>query len=428
MERSGDGSPAREPAPGELAILAAENARLQAQARGQQAWQQAMADVTGRLLAEDEPRDVLDLVTRYARELSGVELVQLAVPTPDGEHLELVSALGAGSQARIGQVYQMRGTLAEIVLGSGRPLVIDDFATDERVPEVGRQALRLGPAVVFPLGPRGDVRGVLTAGQPPGSPALSQDKVEIVTTFAAQAGIRLKLAEHRRNAERLARLADRDRIARDLHDHVIQRLFATGMSLQGATSLIPGAEAAGRVQQAVDELDETIRDIRAAIFRLQDRGEAGAEPPGVQARIAAITEEMTRALGFAPWLRMDGRLDARVPARVAEEMLAVLREALSNVARHAAARRVDVSVETGSHLTLTVRDHGPGFPPDILAEGPSRFRTGAPERGRGHGLGLTIALGQARVIGARLEFGDAVDGGAIARVRLPRIPDSTPDT
>ena len=109
MERSGDGSPAREPAPGELAILAAENARLQAQARGQQAWQRAMADVTGRLLAEDEPRDVLDLVTRYARELSGVEVVQLAVPTPDGEHLELVSALGAGSQARIGQVYQMRG-------------------------------------------------------------------------------------------------------------------------------------------------------------------------------------------------------------------------------------------------------------------------------------------------------------------------------
>ena len=96
---------AREPAPGELAILAAENARLQAQARGQQAWQRAMADVTGRLLAEDEPRDVLDLVTRYARELSGVELVQLAVPTPDGEHVELVSALGAGAQARMGQIY-----------------------------------------------------------------------------------------------------------------------------------------------------------------------------------------------------------------------------------------------------------------------------------------------------------------------------------
>ena len=85
----------------------------------------------------------------------------------------------------------------------------------------------------------------------------------------------------------------------------------------------------------MDELDETIRDIRAAIFRLQDRAEAG-QPPGVQARIAAIAEEMTRALGFAPWLRMDGRLDARVPAGVAEEMLAVLREALSNVARHAA--------------------------------------------------------------------------------------------
>ena len=296
MERSGDGSPTREPAPGELAILAAENARLQAQARGQQAWQRAMADVTGRLLAEDEPRDVLDLVTRYARELSGVEVVQLAVPTPDGEHLELVSALGAGSQARIGQVYQMRGTLAEIVLGSGRPLVIDDFATDERVPEAGRRALRLGPAVVFPLGPPGDVRGVLTAGQPPGSPALSRDKVEMVTTFAAQAGIRLKLAEHRRNAERVALLADRDRIARDLHDHVIQRLFAIGMSLQGALPLMMAPAAVDRVRRAVEDLDETIRDIRAAIFTLQPREEP--DSPGVRARIVAVADSMAGLAGL----------------------------------------------------------------------------------------------------------------------------------
>jgi signal transduction histidine kinase len=209
----------------------------------------------------------------------------------------------------------------------------------------------------------------------------------MVATFAAQAGIGIELAERRQATQRVALYADRDRIARDLHDLVIQRLFATGMSLQGATSLIPGAEAAGRVQQAVDELDETIRDIRAAIFRLQDRG--GAEPPGVQARIAAITEEMTRALGFAPWLRMDGRLDARVPSRVAEEMLAVLREALSNVARHAAARRVDVTAETGSHLTLTVRDDGRGI-------GPPGPRSGlANLADRAGALGGTLSVAEA---------------------------------
>jgi signal transduction histidine kinase len=399
VERSGDGSPAREPAPGELAILAAENARLQAQARGQQAWQRAMADVTGRLLAEDEPRDVLDLVTRYARELSGVEVVQLAVPTPDGEHLELVSALGAGSQARIGQVYQMRGTLAEIVLGSGRPLVIDDFATDERVPEVGRRALRLGPAVVFPLGPPGDVRGVLTAGQPPGSPALSQDKVEMVTTFAAQAGIRLKLAEHRRNAERLALLADRDRIARDLHDHVIQRLFATGMSLQGALPLMMAPAAVDRVRRAVEDLDETIRDIRAAIFTLQSREEP--DSPGVRARIVAVADSMAGSLGFAPALRLDGALDLRVPAGMAGDLLVTLREALSNVARHARATMVEVTVEAGTDLVAVVADNGVGL------------------SGMGRWSGLSDLTLRAAALGGTLRLRPADGGGARLEWRVP---------
>ena len=399
MERSGDGSPAREPAPGELAILAAENARLQAQARGQQAWQRAMADVTGRLLAEDEPRDVLDLVTRYARELSGVEVVQLAVPTPDGEHLELVSALGAGAQARIGQVYQMRGTLAEIVLGSGRPLVIDDFATDERVPEAGRRALRLGPAVVFPLGPPGDVRGVLTAGQPPGSPALSQDKVEMVTTFAAQAGIRLKLAEHRRNAERVALLADRDRIARDLHDHVIQRLFATGMSLQGALPLMMAPAAVDRVRRAVEDLDETIRDIRAAIFTLQSREEP--DSPGVRARIVAVADSMAGSLGFAPALRLDGALDLRVPAGMAGDLLVTLREALSNVARHARATMVEVTVEAGTDLVAVVADNGVGL------------------SGMGRWSGLSDLTLRAAALGGTLRLRPADGGGARLEWRVP---------
>jgi signal transduction histidine kinase len=399
VERSGDGSPAREPAPGELAILAAENARLQAEARGQQAWQRAMADVTDRLLAEDEPRDVLDLVTRYARELSGVELVQLAVPTPDGQHLQLVSALGAGSQARIGQVYAMRGTLAEIVLGSGRPLVIDDFATDHRVPEVGRQALRLGPAVVFPLGPPGDVRGVLTAGQPPGSPPLSQDKVEMVTTFAAQAGIRLKLAEHRRNAERLALLADRDRIAQDLHDHVIQRLFATGMSLQGALPLMMAPAAVDRVRRAVKDLDETIRDIRAAIFTLQSREEP--DSPGVRARIVAVADSMAGPLGFAPALRLDGALDLRVPAGMAGDLLVTLREALSNVARHAGATMVEVTVEAGTDLVAVVADNGVGL------------------SGMGRWSGLSDLTRRAAALGGTLRLRPADGGGARLEWRVP---------
>jgi signal transduction histidine kinase len=301
-------------------------------------------------------------VAEHALQISGADLAFIALPAGSADIVAIEYAAGEGAAEALGLASPTHRSASGIVMASGQPLVLDDITSDLRAAEVVRARLGLGPAVLVPVGRPGDVRGVLTAARRSGSPPLAPAAADMVATFAAQAGIGIELAERRQAAQRVALYADRDRIARDLHDLVIQRLFATGMSLQGATSLIPNGEAAGRVQQAVDELDETIRDIRAAIFRLQDRG--ATEPPAaVQARIAAITEEMTRALGFAPWLRMDGRLDARVPAYVAEEMLAVLREALSNAARHAAARRVDVTVETGSQLTLTVRDDGRGIGP-----------------------------------------------------------------
>ena len=230
-------------------------------------------------------------------------------------------------------------------MASGKPLAVDDFSDDERVASVAREHLGLGPAVLVPLGPPGNVRGVLTAGRHRGSLPLSPPAVEMLITFAAQAGIGLELAEHRRDVQRLALFEDRDRIARDLHDLVIQRLFATGMSLQGSSGLIADPEAANRVRQAVDALDETITDIRSAIFTLQSRPQAG--PAGIRTRILAIVGEMTGLLGFPPSVRMEERLDALVPGEIADQMLAVLREALSNVARHASASRVSIAVTAG---------------------------------------------------------------------------------
>ena len=253
--------------------------------------------------------------------------------------------------------------------------------------------------MVFPLGPPGDVRGVLTAGQPPGSPALSRDKVEMVTTFAAQAGIRLKLAEHRRNAERVALLADRDRIARDLHDHVIQRLFATGMSLQGALPLMMAPAAVDRVRRAVEDLDETIRDIRAAIFTLQPREEP--DSPGVRARIVAVADSMAGSLGFAPALRLDGALDLRVPAGMAGDLLVTLREALSNVARHARATMVEVTVEAGTDLVAVVADNGVGL------------------SGMGRWSGLSDLTLRAAALGGTLRLRPADGGGARLEWRVP---------
>jgi signal transduction histidine kinase len=339
--------------------VAIENARLYAEARRQQQWLRANAEVTQRLLSGDEPREVLELVTQLALEISGADLVVLALPTGRREQLVIEHASGQGAADALGLVLPAKGSASGIVMADGKPLAVDDFSNDSRVARVAREHMPLGPAVLVPLGPAGDVRGVLTAGRHQGALPLSPPAVEMVITFAAQAGIGLKLAEHRRDAQRLLLFEDRDRIARDLHDLVIQRLFATGMSLQGATALMRDADGARRVQQAVDALDETIRDIRSAIFSLQSRGDA--DPPGVRSRILAVAEEMTQPLGFAPSLRMAGPLDTQVPDRIAVQMLAALREALANAAKHAQASRVDVAVETGSDLVLTVRDNGVGL-------------------------------------------------------------------
>jgi two-component system, NarL family, sensor histidine kinase DevS len=339
--------------------VAIENARLYAEARRQQQWLRANSEVTRRLLSGDQPGEVLELVTQQALEISGADLVVLALPSANQSTLVIEHASGHGAAGTLGLVLPAKSSASGIVMGTGKPLTVEDFSGDTRVAEVARENMPLGPAVLVPLGPAGDVRGVLTAGRHRGALPLSADAVEMLITFAAQAGIGLELAEHRSDAQRLALFEDRDRIARDLHDSVIQRLFATGMSLQGTMALMADPEVAQRVEKAIDALDDTIRDIRSAIFSLQSRGEA--EPARLRTRILGVVEEMTDSLGFAPALRMAGPLDSRVAAGIADQMLAALREALANVAKHARASRVDVAVEAGSDLLLTVRDNGVGL-------------------------------------------------------------------
>ena len=359
--------------------VAIENARLYAEARRQQQWLRANAEVTRRLLFGDQPSEVLELVAQQALEMSGADLVVLALPTGNRGTLMIEHACGDGAAGALGLVLPAERSASGIVMGSGKPLTVADFSSDQRVAAVAREHMPLGPAVFVPLGPAGDVRGVLTAGRNQGALPLSADAVDMLITFAAQAGIGLELAEHRNDAQRLLLFEDRDRIARDLHDLVIQRLFATGMSLQGATALIGDPDVAGRVEKAVDALDETIRDIRSAIFKLQSRGEA--TPARLRTRTLGVVEEMTDSLGFAPALRLAGPLDSRVPARIADQMLAALREALANVAKHAQASRVDVAVEAGPDLVLTVSDNGVGLGETTRRSGLANITERAAESG-----------------------------------------------
>jgi signal transduction histidine kinase len=338
--------------------VAIDNARLYDEARRQQRWLAASAEVTRILLSGADISDALELVTAKSLEISGADLVALALPMSEGRQLQIEHAAGDGAAGALGLVLPTGGSASGLVLSSGEQLSVDDFSGDQRVAQVAREHMSLGPTVLVPLGGPGNVRGVLTAGRRPGAMPLAPAAVDVLVLFASQAGIALELAEHRRQAEQVAVFEDRDRIARDLHDLVIQRLYATGMSLQGSTSLITSPEVAQRVSTAVDALDDTIKEIRTSIFALQARQDE--KPPGLRARILQVADEMAGVLGFPPGLILEGLLDD-VPQDVGEHLLSVLREALSNAARHSGASRVDVRVRAAGDLSLIVLDNGSGI-------------------------------------------------------------------
>jgi signal transduction histidine kinase len=373
---------------GAAAGVAIENARLYDDSRRQQRWLRASAEVTTRLLSGTAPAEVLPALTMQALDLSGADLAVVALPDGAGQRLVIEYADGDGAEATRGLVLPVEASLSGRVLATGKPQVVADFAADERAAEVARVAMsHIGPAVLFPLGGPGNVRGVFTIGRRHGAAPFPQAAVEVAASFAAQAGVALELADRRRDAEQLRVFEDRDRIARDLHDQVIQRLYAAGMSLQGTAPMAADPAVRKRMEHVVDEMDQAIADIRTAIFSLHTRQQHAGS--GLRARIVAIAEETTPMLGFAPAVRLGGGLDDNVPAGPAEHLLTVLREALSNAARHANASHVEVSVETDGDLVLRVTDNGKGI-------GPGTRRSGlANMSDRAQQLGGTLTVGPA---------------------------------
>ena len=384
---------------GSAAGVAIENARLYDAARRQQQWMQANAEVATTLLSGADPDEVLAAVTRQVRELSHADLTMLALPEQDPRMLVISFAEGDGADSVRGLVLPAEHSLSGLVLATGEPLAVDDFAGDERTADVLRAAMgHIGPAVLFPLGVAGDVRGVLTIGRRRGGMPFPEATADVVGSFAAQAGIALELAARRRDAERLSLYEDRDRIARDLHDLVIQRLYATGMSLEGTVPMISRPEAATRVKRAVDAMDETIKDIRLTIFALQSRGQE--DEPNLREAIVSVVEEIAPSTGFTPSLRLGSKLNGKVRPEIADDMLTALREALSNAARHSQASRVDVSVDVDADGFLVVRvsDNGVGIPPEGRRSGLRNLRL------RAEKLGGDLRLGPADADGTGTEL------------------------
>jgi signal transduction histidine kinase len=394
---------------GAAAGVAVDNARLYQAARRSQRWIQASGEVTTALLSGAEPGEVLARITSQARELSDADIAVLALPDEAGRFLTVSYADGDGAPAVRGVVLPVERSISGRVLSTGAPVTSADFANDDRAAAAARAAMsHVGPAVVFPLGAPGSRRGVLTIGRRHGREPFPQAQAAFAASFAAQAGVALELAASRAEAERLSVYQDRDRIARDLHDLVIQRLYATGMSLQGTMPMIGRPEAADRISQAVDAMDETIKEIRGTIFALQAREAGRVTDPG--ADIVGLVDEMSAVLGFAPSLRLGAGLRTLNREELADQALAVLREALSNLARHAGASRAEVTVDVSEDgiLSVVVTDDGTGIPP------------------QGHRSGLRNLADRAARLGGELRLGPADPGAERPGTRLEwRVPSAT---
>lgn len=365
------------------ASVAVENSRLYSEATLRERWAHGNDEISRRVLEGDPPELVLDAVAQEALQVAAADVAVLVTVSGDADgHLRVRSAHGPGTEGLVGTLVPVEGTFAAEAYTSGRPVVTPDAASDRRQTLSFNPPSVVGPLAALPLGGPGRTSGVLTVGRRLGTQAFPRVVIDALSAFASQAALALELAERRHDAERLAVVRDRDRIARDLHDLAIQRLYATGLSLEGVGRRLqdrPDAAAdADRVTRAVTDLDETISLIRTTIRGLQPSTGA-VRRVGLRARLVAEADAASRTLGFTPALHMAGPVDTLVPTTMADHLVAVLREALSNVARHAAARRVGVELVAGDDVVLTVSDDGRGIPADAPRSGLANLERRAAE-------------------------------------------------
>lgn len=362
--------------------LAVQNARLYEQARRRQMWLEAATDITTQLLAGSRSVEVFPQIVRHVRELAEADLCMLALPVGDGS-LRVVAADGEGADDLRNKTIPQQ-SMAAAVLRDGVPMAVDDARTDPRIWPGLLHAAGVGPALYVPLGLAEATVGTLIAARIGDQAIFGEDTLRLVESFASQAALAIRLGAAALDREQLAVLGDRDRIARDLHDLVIQRLFATGMALEAALRGMQPEATADRVRKAIDDLDGTIKEIRTTIFALQSPAPGYGE--GLRAAVLQTAQNAVGTLGFAPEVVFSGAVDTLVPSQVGEQLLAVLRESLSNVARHAAASSVRVEVSTSPEaVDLSVTDNGGG-----LGEGSRRSGLANLAR-RAHDLGGTFS-------------------------------------
>jgi len=355
--------------------IAIDNARLYEASKTRQSWIEATRDIGTELLSGTDPARVFRLVADECRTLSGAELTLVAVPVdPDAPASEVdelvITATSGDGQAMELQPIPVDGTLIGKAFVQRVPGRFDNF---ELVP--GETTLT-GPALVLPLRATDAVAGVLVAVRAVGSQPFNNEQLDMMAAFADQAALAWQLASTQRQMRELSILTDRDRIARDLHDHVIQRLFAVGLALQGTIPRARVPEVQQRLTDCVDDLQEVIQEIRTAIFDLH----------GASYGVTRLRQRLDEAIAqfstsdLRTTVQYTGPLSV-VDAALADHAEAVVREAVSNAVRHADATTLTVNVAVDDDLCIDVVDDGRGIPADITGSGLTNLRRRAEDAG-----------------------------------------------
>ena len=354
--------------------VAIDNARLYDLGRRQQEWIEAVGEVSQMLLEREDEYAATALMAEHARRLSAGSCAILALADEVNTlvvrevcHIGVTPDEVRGSTAYLGTTFT--GPLWDAARRIRQPTVLladADDATAGLREDVRRVAgvVADSPLAVLPLAPgRGDL-GVLVVTWDPLAEVTPDESMQALTEYAQQAGLALLAGRAHRDRARMVLVDDRDRIARDMHDHVIQRLFATGLSLQAAARMTDHPTVQSRLDEAVDDLDAAIKEIRHAIFELHEP--VVAKSP--DAELMGLVASFSGGLGFEAQMSLEGTM-AVLSGSLRSDVLAVVREGLSNVSRHARASHAGVSVEIGSLVTIDVYDDGLGLDPAQAASG-----------------------------------------------------------
>ncbi|MGW5441319.1 GAF domain-containing protein [Nocardia asteroides] len=364
--------------------IAVDNARLYEQARTRQAWIEATRDIATEFLAGTESDRVLAHVVDHARGLTGSHQAFLAsVPVPDelpGEISELVITQWTGPDA--GQDWQtvpIAGTALGDAFSRRTPLRFDDVsAVTLGVEFPDAESPGAGPALVLPLCTPDATLGVLVTIRPPGFAPYSDEMLELTAAFCDQAALAVRLADAQRRMRELDIVADRDRIARDLHDHVIQRLFAIGLTVQATLPKAVVPEVRQRLSTVIMDLQEVVQEIRTSIFDLHASGPEHSA--GLQQRIEMAIRRQTADIALRATIQVSGPLSV-VDPQLADHAEAVVREAVSNAVRHSGADTVAIVIDVANDLTIMVTDNGWGIPNHVIRSGLRNLEQRAQEAG-----------------------------------------------